>query len=282
MDVKYQADAATTQYVNVGDLRLAYRVIGPGDALPFVLAMRFRGVMDEWDPKFLDALATRRRVYFFDSSGVGLSSGTVPDNIPDMGRILIDFAQALDLGTFDLLGWSMGGYVAQSAALQRPDLVRRLVVAGSGPGGVPNAPAAPDKVWEAAFKPVNSQEDFLYLFFPETTEGHAAGRDHLARLWKRTEEAVPSVKQAGVKQMIVAFEHLRQRDAMYPLLERLTLPVLYANGVDDVMIHAFNSYAAACKVPNGQLILYPHAGHGSLFQHREWFVGDVLKFMDSV
>jgi len=277
----YAADKAPTCYVEVDDLRLAYRVIGPQTAPPLVLAMRFRGVMDEWDPAFLDALAKGRRVYWFDSAGVGLSSGDVPGSIPQMAEVLIAFTEALGLKTFDLLGWSMGGYVVQSVALQRPDLVRRLIVAGSGPGGVPHAPAAPDKVWEVAFKAVNDDSDFLYLFFPQTPEGIDAGRTHLSRLGKRSEPAEPVVTTAGVKQMIAAFGRLRETDAMYPQLEALSMPVLYANGVDDVMIHAFNSYAAALKAPDARLILYPRSGHGFLFQHCDWFARDVQQFLDA-
>lgn len=279
--IRFLADEAPTRYIDAGGQHLAYRVIGPEAAPTMVLAMRFRGVMDEWDPAFLADLATTRRVYWFDSAGVGLSSGDVPDNIPSMARVLINFVEALDLGQVDLLGWSMGGYVVQSAALQRPDLVRRLIVAGSGPGGVPDAPVAPGKVWEVAFKAVNDDEDFLYLFFPETPVGIAAGREHLARLGHRAESAGPMVSEAGFKAMIAAFGKFRGDEAIYPRLDQLNMPILYANGVDDVMIHAFNSYAAARKAPDARLILYPRSGHGFLFQHHEWFARDVHQFLEA-
>lgn len=277
----YAADVTPTRYVTAGDLRLAYRVIGPETAPPLVLAMRFRGVMDQWDPAFLEALAIERRVYWFDNAGIGLSSGEVPDSIPGMARVLIAFIEALKLGTVDLLGWSMGGYVVQSATLQRPDLVRRLIVAGSGPGGVPGAPAPPDRVWQAAGKPVNDDADFLYLFFPESDVGIAAGRAHLVRLGHRSEPPEAMVSQAGVEAMIAAFGKFRGDDAIYPRLAELRLPVLYANGTDDVMIHAFNSYAAAIAAPDAQLILYPRAGHGFLFQYAEQFARDVHQFLSA-
>lgn len=277
----FLADAVQTNTIDVDGQRLAYRVLGPEAAPPLVLSMRFRGVMDEWDPALLDALATRRRIFWFDSAGVGLSSGDVPDSIPGMARVLIGFVEALGLARVDLLGWSMGGYIVQSAALQRPDLVRRLIVAGSGPGGVPDAPAAPGKVWEAAFKPVNDAGDFLYLFFPETEAGIAAGREHLGRLGHRTEPAGPMVTEAGFKAMVAAFGTFRGDEAIYPRLGELTLPILYANGVDDVMIHPFNSYAAAIKAPDARLVLYPQSGHGFLFQHHAWFARDVHQFLDA-
>jgi pimeloyl-ACP methyl ester carboxylesterase len=277
----FAADLAPTRYVETDGVRLAYRVIGPEKARPLVLSMRFRGVMDDWDPAFLEAVATKRRVYWFDSAGIGLSSGAVPDSIPGMGRVLIAFIEALGLGNVDLLGWSMGGYVVQHATFQRSDLVRRLIVAGSGPGGVADAPAAPAKVWEVAGKPVNDDEDFLYLFFPETPEGIAAGREHLARLGRRTEPAEPRVPAEGVKMQVAALTAFRQRDAIYPYLDEFTLPILYANGAHDVMIPAYNSYAATQRAPDAQAILYPRSGHGFLFQHHAWFARDIYLFLDA-
>jgi len=241
----FAADSTFTRYVETGGVRLAYRVIGAEKSRPLILSMRFRGVMDEWDPAFIEEIATKRRIYWFDSAGIGLSSGVVPDSIPEMARVLIAFIEALGLGNVDLLGWSMGGYVVQSAALRRPDLVRRLIVAGSGPGGVPDAPAAPPKVWEVAGKPVHEDADFLYLFFPETDEGIAAGRAHLARLGRRAEPAEPRVRAESIKMQVAAFTAFRQRDAIYPRLAELVQLVLYANGAHDVMIHAYNSYAAS-------------------------------------
>lgn len=281
----HAADAAITHHIDVHGHRLAYRVLNEAhrspQILPVVLAMRFRGVMDEWDPAFLDALAADRPVYWFDSTGIGLSEGETPDSIPGMARVLIGFVEAIGLAKVDLLGWSMGGYVAQSVALQRPDLVRRLVVAGSGPGGVPDAPAAAPKVWAVAGKPVNDDADFLYLFYPETPEGIAAGRAQLARTGHRAEPPEPMVRAASVQRQMAAFRAFKERDALYPRLAELTLPILYANGVDDIMIHAHNSYAAATKAPDAQLILYPKSGHGFLFQHHAQFVRDVHQFLDA-
>jgi pimeloyl-ACP methyl ester carboxylesterase len=275
----FAADAARTGYIEAGHSRLAYRVIGLETAPPLVLAMRFRGVMDQWDPAFVDGLATSRRVHWFDSAGIGLSSGEVPDSIPGMARVLIAFIEALGMRRVDLLGWSMGGYVVQSAALQRPDLVRRLIVAGSGPGGVPDAPAAPEKVWKVAGKPVNDDEDFLYLFFPQTPAGITAGRAHLARLGQRAEPPEPAVREESVKKQVAAFTAFRERDAIYPRLTELSLPILYANGAHDLMVHPYNSYAATQRAPNAQAIIYPGAGHGFLFQHHSWFVRDLHQFL---
>ncbi|MEW6397114.1 MULTISPECIES: alpha/beta hydrolase [unclassified Afipia] len=277
----FLADTATTKYVDADGARLAYRVIGPEGAPPLLLAMRFRGVMDEWDPAFLEALATKRRVYWFDSAGLGLSSGEVPDSIPGMARVLIALVEALELGPVDILGWSMGGFVAQSAALHRPNLVRSLIVAGSGPGGVPEAPATPPSVLEIAGKPSNVDADFIYLFFPATPEGIAAGREHLARLGKRAEPAELRLTGEGVARQSAAIASFQGRDAVYPHLAKLSMPILYANGAHDIMVHAYNSYAAVQRAPNAALILYPCSGHGFLFQHYARFARDVHQFLDA-
>jgi pimeloyl-ACP methyl ester carboxylesterase len=277
----FLADAATTEYVDVGDTRIAYRVIGPERAPPLVLAMRFRGVMDEWDPAFLDALASKRRIYWFDNAGLGLSSGEVADNIPGMAHVLIAFVEKLGLGQVDMLGWSMGGFVVQSVALLRPDLVRCLIVAGSGPGGVPEAPATPPSILEIAGKPANVDADFIYLFFPETPEGVAAGREHLARLGQREEPAQIRLTGQGVMKQSAAIVSYHGRDAIYPHLTKLSMPILYANGAHDIMVHAYNSYAAAQRAPNVELILYPRSGHGFLFQHYAQFARDVHQFLET-
>jgi pimeloyl-ACP methyl ester carboxylesterase len=197
-----------------------------------------------------------------------------------MAAIAAAFIRALNIGSVDILGWSMGGYVAQSLALNFPDIVRKIVVAGSGPGGVPKAPTAPPHVWEVAPKPANEDEDFLYLFFPQTPEGRAVGKAHLARLGKRSEPPEPVTRPESVKAHMAALTAFRTRDALYPRLPQLKVPVLYANGTEDIMAHAFNSYAAAMRAPDAQLILYGRSGHGFLFQYHEEFTRDVSRFLE--
>lgn len=277
------ADTTPTRYVDVAGDRIAYRTIGAErvDVLPLVLAQRFRGVMDQWDPALLDRLAADRPVYWFDSTGIGLSSGSVPPSIPGMADVLIAFTEALGIGRCDLLGWSMGGYIAQTVAWKRPDLVRRLIVAGSGPGSVPDAPAPPAKVMEIASKPVNVDEDYLYLFYPETPSATAAGRAQLARLGNRREPAEPMVPMEGVQAQLASFGAFRDRDAILPHLPQMTLPILYANGTHDIMIPTFNCFAAAQAAPNARLVLYPDAGHGFLFQYAEAFAREVDAFLSA-
>lgn len=273
----FQADRAEPQYIDGTFARFAYRRIGPRTGIPLVMAMRFRGTIDHWDPALLDTLAHERDVIMFDNLGISRSSGTTPDTIDGLAQGLLDFVDALGLSQVDLLGWSMGGYVVQTAAFFRPTVVRRLIVAGSGPGKVPCLPVAPDKVWQVASKPVNDDEDFLYLFFPETDEGRRAGLASLRRLDTRLNESHAVVTPEAMAAQRAAISGFGR--GVWDRLTELTLPVLVANGSHDVMISAFASYAMSQRLPHAKIILYSDAGHGFLFQHAEAFGHEVLRFL---
>ncbi len=177
------ASAASVQYVNTPDGKLAYRIDGNRNGqLPLLLLQRFRGTTDEWDPAFIAALAKNRQVIRFDSTGVGRSEGTTPDSILEMAKIVDGFVDALKLPEVDVLGWSMGGFIGQEFALLAPSKVRRLIIAGSGPGGAPEGPQADPNVIALSAKPVNDDSDFQTLFFADSETSHAAGRAYLARL----------------------------------------------------------------------------------------------------
>ena len=175
----FAADAVDTQFVRSAEVTYAYRRLGSNTGTPLLMANRFRGTMDHWDPVLLDRLACERDLIIFDSAGVSLSTGVVPDTITGMAEHLLSFTEALNLTELDRLGWSMGGMVALSAVLARPELFHRLIVAASSPGPVPGTPPRSDAATVAG-KPVNDDDDFLYLFFPDTAQ--AAGRASLRRL----------------------------------------------------------------------------------------------------
>src|SRR5262249_38697343 len=157
----YRSDDAETQSVAGTSASFAYRRFGPKGDTPLVLCMRFRGTIDHWDPALLQALSNEREVIVFDNAGIGYSTGTTPPTVTGMADGALEFIDALGLSTIDLLGWSMGGFIAQTVALARPGLVRRLVVAGSGPGRVPDMPAIPNKVLAIMGKQDSDDEDVL-------------------------------------------------------------------------------------------------------------------------
>lgn len=276
----YLYDQVPDRSVDVDGIRIAYRRFGTADGVPLLFLNRFRGTMDHWDPALLEVIAQERPVIVFDSAGVGASAGEVAPDIAGAARIAASFVDALQLGQVDLLGWSMGGTVVQQLALDRPDLVRRIVLAATGPGGVAEAPRAPEKVWQVAAKPLNDDEDFLYLFFADTPTSRAAGLASLRRLDRRLARSRSAVKPESWKVQAGAIAAWGAgQGAAYPRLAGIRVPALVANGSADVMVHAYNSYAMSQRLPKAQLLLYPDAGHGFLFQYPEHFGRQVNEFL---
>jgi pimeloyl-ACP methyl ester carboxylesterase len=273
----FVSDTIETEYVDGPAARCAYRRFGRTGAPPLVMCMRFRGTIDHWDPALLDLLAAEREVIIFDNVGTASSTGTTPTTFQGLGDGAVQFIEALGLSEVDLLGWSMGGYVAQIVTLDRPDLVRRLVLAGTGPGGVvPDQPQPPEKTWQIAPKPVLQDEDYLYLFFPETEAARAAGLASLRRLDYRLDRSRAEVLPNQVKAQITA---IQGNKGLWDRMPELEHPVLVANGAHDVLIHAYSSYAMSQRLPNGKIILYSDAGHGFLFQHYGDFAREVAEFL---
>jgi pimeloyl-ACP methyl ester carboxylesterase len=264
-----------TEFAQTRFGQIAYRVDGAGP--PLLLLQRFRGTMDDWDPAFLEPLAAMQTVIRFDNLGVGETPGEAPETVAEMARVAIAFLETLDYGPIDLLGWSLGGYVAQMVALETPTLVRRLVIAGSGPGGVPEGPSAHPRVAEIAAKVSADREDLLFLFFSATPAGRAAGEAHLQRM---SATAHPPVKEeTGRRQRAAIAAWTAGRGDARPRLAELRVPVLVANGVGDVMVPAFRSFVLAQEAPNAKLILYPDAGHAFLFQYADSFARDLRAFL---
>ncbi|MBB2903214.1 pimeloyl-ACP methyl ester carboxylesterase [Kineococcus radiotolerans] len=233
--------------------------------------------MDHWDPAFLQVLSDERDVIIFDNRGVSLTSGPPAQSIAEMGRGLLDLLDALDLPVVDVLGWSLGGMVAQAAVLAQPRRFRHLVIAGSTSQGVPHQPAPEPKVWQVAGRGVNDDEDFLYLFFPQTPAARAAGLASLRRLDRRLVESGAVVAPEAVQGQLTAIRTFTK--GFWARLPELQLPVLVANGTHDVMINAYATYAMTTVLPNARALLYSDAGHAFLFQHPAEFGAEVLSFL---
>jgi pimeloyl-ACP methyl ester carboxylesterase len=276
----FTADAADTHFIATADLTYAYRRLGSATGVPLVMANRFRGTIDHWDPALLDRLSYERDVIIFDNTGVNLSTGQVPNTIGGMADQLLQFVDALHLSEFDLLGWSMGGMVALSAVLKRPDLCRRVVIAASSPGPVPGTPERLATAAKVAGKPVNDDEDFLFLFFPQNDAARAVGLASLRRLDTRLSKSHAAVSAAGVAcQQAATRRWSRNEDAAWDHLSEIDLPVLVANGAHDVMIPAYETYAMTQRLPRAKAVIYSDAGHAFLFQHPADFAVEVLEFL---
>jgi pimeloyl-ACP methyl ester carboxylesterase len=256
--------------------KLAVRVDGDADMAPLLLCQRFRGTMEEWDPEFISRLAVGRQVIRFDSAGIGESEGETPNTVAAMGEIVPALLDSLKLDRTDLLGWSVGGYVAQTVALNWPRRVRRLIIAGSGPGG-PDGPPPHPRVAEIAAKEVPTLEDLRFLFFTDSEAGVAAADRHFTHI--RVSEHAPVSAESGRRQREAIVAWWKGNGAARDRLAELSLPVLVANGVRDVMIPTEHSFAIARTAPNAKLVLYPDAGHAFLFQYAEEFTREVLAFL---
>ena len=277
--VECRTTCAETRFVEAGGVRYAYRVIGDADGPPLVMMNRFRGTMDEWDPAFVDRLADHRTVILFDNAGVARSSGTPSLRLAGWADNTAAFVGALGYEQVDVLGFSLGGLMAQELAYRHPGLVRRLIIAGSGAGYVEGHNVRPEAI-AIATKPVNIDEDFLALFFRDTPTSQAAGRAHLARLRQRADAYSVLVSETAWKAMLSAASDVGTPETS--LLKRardLTIPVLVANGVKDVMIPTYQSFALAQALPNATLIVYPDAGHAFMFQYPDAFARDIEQFL---
>lgn len=255
--------------------RLAMRQDGPDGGIPLLLLQRFRGTLDDWDPAFIAALSAERRVIRFDSAGIGRSQGRVPDTIAGMADVAADVIEALGLQQADVLGWSLGGVVAQQLALDYAHRVRRLIVAGSSPGGVTDGPQPHPRVPQVMTREVNDAEDFLFLFYPETGTAIAAGRESLARIANQPDTGPVVSAEAFMAQA----QAISRWPGVLHRAKELRMPILVANGAHDVMLPAYRSFVLSQQAPDAKLILYPDAGHAFLFQEIEDFTAQVDMFL---
>jgi pimeloyl-ACP methyl ester carboxylesterase len=269
---------AATKSVDVNGTKFVYRDIGKKGGVPVVFLHHLTAVLEDWDPRVVDGLAARHQVIVFDNRGVGRSGGCTPKTVEEMARDAVAFIGALGLSKVDLLGFSLGGFVAQVIAQQQPGLVRKIILAGTGPAGgegIANVGAvlqdAFGKAGAANKHPKN------YLFFTQTSNGQAAADEFLQRLKERTKDLDAPVSNETVQAQITAIHTWGQGDAAK--LGTVQHAVLVVNGDDDVMVPSFNSFELARRLPNAQLSIFPDAGHGGIFQHHATFVQQALAFL---
>lgn len=270
---------APTRSVSVDGVDLVYRELDPAGGVPVIFLNHLAAVLDNWDPRVVDGIATQRRVITFDNRGVGASHGSTPDTIEAMAHDAVAFIRALGLDQVDLLGFSMGGFIAQVIAQQEPELVRKIVLAGTGPAGGEGI----DKVTaltlqDLAKGTLTLRDAKQFLFFTRTANGRRAGRDFLKRLKERTEGRDKRITPSAFRAHLKAIHRWGLQEPAD--LSSILHPVLVANGESDKMVPSKNSVQLAERLPNGELIpLYPDAGHGGIFQYHEEFVPKVLDFL---
>lgn len=275
---------APTQFVGTKLETYAYRRFGAGAAPPLVCFQHFTGTLDNWDPAVADAIAETREVILFESAGLGRSTGDVPDSVPGMAAHALAFADALGLTRIDLLGYSLGGMVAQEVALQRPSLVRKMLLVGTAPeGGEDIMHMEKLELRKITDDPnIPGLEKLVKLFFSPSQASQAAGNAFAGRLTERKEDREPSSGPKVAMAQIAAFRAWEQFSGeRFGKLRNITQPCLVVNGVFDMMIPVRNSYMLSEHLPSAMLLTYPDAGHGSLFQFHHSFVKQAAMFLDS-
>lgn len=280
---QHSHQTAPTQFVEANGIRFAYRRFGNAAGVPLVFNQHFTGTMDHWYPAVTDGFAKDREVILFNNAGVSSSSGEVPTTFEKMGANAVPFIKALGLTKVDVLAFSIGGFIAQELALQAPDLVRRLLLVGTGPrSGDRMDTGTPEgkQIFGATYE--HPDDLWLHVHFTPLEVSQAAGRKFLKRFRLRTKDRDPEVtEKAALAQRMAIAKWGAKRVHAWDYLKEIKQPTLVVNGSNDVIIYTINSYILQQNLPNAQLIIYPDSAHGSLYQYPELFVRHVSMFLSA-
>lgn len=276
-DAEAILETATTRFIEAGGIRFAYRTLGAPKGVPLVLLQHFTGTMDYWDPAVVNGLARQREVIVFDNAGVRASGGQTPDNVQQMAVDALAFINALGFEQVDLLGYSLGGMVAQALAAQHPALVRKVILANTAHQGGGNNLM---RVLEEAMTQKTYPDPRMVLFFNSSKNGVEAGQAFLARVYTRQTDRDPeggtTVANAQAKALI---GFTATQDPSNALLNAINQPVLITTGSDDAMLPTDSSYEMFKALKDAKLVMYPDSGHGAIFQYHNQFVCDVDNFL---
>ena len=277
-DVVTSYKNAPTRTVSAGGVDFAYRELGPETGVPVVFVTHLAAVLDNWDPRVVDGIAAKHRVITFDNRGVGASTGSTPNTIQAMAKDAVTFIRALGLSKVDLLGFSMGGMIAQVIVQDEPQLVRKLILAGTGPAGgegIKNVTRLSHL--DTIRGLLTLQDPKQFLFFTRTPSGRRAGKEFLGRLEERTSnrDKAISLRSYGAQLTAIHRWGLEQPHDLSVIRQ----PVLVANGESDRMVPTKNSADLARRLPDSKLVIYPDAGHGGIFQFHGQFVDKALEFL---
>jgi pimeloyl-ACP methyl ester carboxylesterase len=282
---------AKTKFVDVNGIKVAYRLFGAATGVPLLFNQHFRGTMDHWDPLLINNLAKSRPILLYDNYGVGKSGGDVPETVADWAQVAINLVRALGIKQVDVLGFSMGGMVAQMIALDSPEITRRLIVGGSSPSygeGIVSGPDWPFPKLMNASTPDESKDAFLSTFYTHSEKKQKLGEEWWVRMNERTEDRSnyvspeQTVRQAAALGKWFSPDHVNT--GSYNRLHEIKIPVLVANGDNDVIVPTENSIVLYKQLQkansNAHLYIYPDTGHGFLNEYAELFTAHVTLFLD--
>jgi len=275
---------ARTQFLHARDEIYAYRRFGSSGPRPLLFLQHFMGTLDNWDPAVTDPLAAGREVILFDNVGIGRSTGRVPNTVQEMAAQVLEFLDGLGVTTCDVLGFSLGGMVAQQVALERPSMIRRMILVGTAPRGGQDIMHLEKPSLATSFSDpaLSGYARLQKIFFAPTRSSQTAGQAFVARLAERTDDLDPPSGPEVAAAQIAAFrewEHVCGE--RFADLTKFHQPILVVNGIHDEMIPVSNSYALGEHLPNAVLMTYPDSGHGSLFQFHESFTRQAAAFLAS-
>jgi len=273
--------SAITQFIEVGGNKYAYRIFGKETGLPLVFLHHFTATIDDWDPLVTNGLAQHFKVVLLDNKGIGASEGQAPDNVKGMADDATAVIGALGFTKVNLLGFSLGGFVAQQIALDSPELVNRLILAATSPKGgegISNLPNIMNEAFATA-----PEDPRLFLFYSKSSESIARGRQSLARVKKRKENRVPPTSMPSIQAQVKSIlGWAAENKNVYDELSRIKQPSLVVNGNNDIMFPTINSYTLFQHLPNARLSLYSDSGHGAIYQYADRFVKEAADFLETI
>jgi len=277
MKSNYQ-QSAETQFISVNNTLYAYRILGSKEGIPLIMFQHFTGNMENWDPDLINGLAEHFKVIIFDNKGVGGSEGTSPDNISDMAKDAESFIDALGYKKVNLFGFSMGGFITQQIALNRPEIVNKMILAGTGPKG--GEGITDILIPLNVVSTMGPDDSKLYLFYSPSESSRTAGKQILERMRERQADRDPDATQETIMAQLKAILSWGQPDNEFKeKLRTIDIPVLVVNGTNDIVVPTINSYHLVQYLPNAKLSLYPDANHGAIFQYHDLFLEEAIPFL---
>jgi len=269
---------ATARTISAGDVTFAYRELGPKGGIPVIFFVHLAATLDNWDPRIIDPIAKERHVIAFDNRGVGASTGKVPDSVEAMADDAYTFIRALGFDKVDVFAFSLGGMVAQALVVQHPELVRKLILTGTGPAGGKDIDKVVGTTYLDILRAALTRSDAKeFLFFNRNATGKPAARAFVKRLEERTVDRDAKIALNAFRTQLKAIEKWG-RSAPADL-SKITQPTLIANGDNDRMVPSVLSEDLHRRIPGSELVIYPDSGHGGIFQYHDRFAPVAVAFL---